>query len=91
MAWGLSSTIHGFPGLSKVNNLVLRVMWVISIMGAIGYCIYLIYGSVLNFLEFNVITQTTIEYQANLEFPTVTFCNENPFNTNSDYFSCVRI
>lgn len=79
-----SSTVHGWSHSFRTDRLVLKIMWIIFFLGSTGVSIYFITKTVLNFLEYDIVTEIDVIYERKSEFPTVTFCTDSPgFNDSS--------
>jgi hypothetical protein len=76
-----SSSIHGVPNITKAKFMSLKVMWLICLLGSSGYCSYIIYQSVSDYLKYGVVSFTRIEVVSQLNFPIVIICNLNMFAT----------
>ena len=80
--WAQSSTSHGLPNIFRSgNNYFLKLMWTVCLLASAAYCAFSVYNSVLNYYEYNVITQLSDYTESPIEFPVVTYCNSNPFTT----------
>ena len=60
-------------------------MWIIFFLGATGFCSYLVFQSVSNYLQFDVVTKIQIFKESTVDFPVVSFCNNNVFAKNVSY------
>jgi hypothetical protein len=88
-----SSTGHGLAQMVRPGNLFLKVLWaVFFIVALVGGCVF-IYLAVDQFFQFGVITTTKIKREANMTFPTITFCSGGAdtilecFYINGEYYS----
>lgn len=82
----LDTTIQGIPHIIKRPFYGLKAIWFICFCISLGFCIYGVYDSFTVYFQYKVVTETTIEIQNSIIFPTVTICNQNPFNTKSPNF-----
>lgn len=81
MEWAEVSTSHGLPRVLRVKRLYLKIIWGLCFLGSLGFCIFLIYRSISDFLEYQVVTQIRLIPERPIIFPTVTICNLNPLVT----------
>lgn len=80
----LSSNSHGFPNIVRSKNTLLKIVWTSFTLLSISGCAFMIYKSVVQYLEFEVTTKIRIINQFKATFPTVTFCNINYHTSGSD-------
>ena len=57
----------------------------IAFLTSSGFCAYVIYQSIANYLQYNVVTKITVTKENPIIFPTVTICNLNPFVTEYSF------
>lgn len=72
---GSSSTIHGISNILKTNRLLIRIIWIVSLLCSFSLCVSLILNSVMEYLKYDTTTDTKIIYQNPTEFPAVSFCD----------------
>ena len=60
-------------------------MWIIFFLGATGFCSYLVFQSICNYLQFDVVTKIQLFKESPVDFPVVSFCNNNMFAKNFSY------
>jgi len=74
-----NSTMHGLPQIAKPRNIFLLLLWIVFFFVAFGGCIFMIFQSVEEFLQYGVITATNIKRESEITMPAITFCSyENP-------------
>ena len=76
-----SSTSHGYPNIFRTKYLSIKILWVFSLMTAIGFCLFLLIRGINAYLEFNVITNIEMIDERPVEFPTITVCDLDKFQT----------
>ena len=76
-----SSTIHGIPNILRSSNAFIKILWSFFFLLSSGLCSYMVFLSVSNYFEYDVVTKVRIVDQAPILFPTVLICNANPFLT----------
>ena len=77
-----SSTIHGVAKLIRARNFFIRFLWFQLLICSSFCCVYLIKGTILDYLSFNVITKIRIQNEHSFKFPTITICNKNTFTSD---------
>ena len=77
----LNSTSHGIPQSIRTRHTSIRVMWLVLFVISTGFCSFLIVQSVLQYFEFEVITKIRVINEVESEFPRITICNGDIFNT----------
>jgi len=70
-----TSTGHGLPQMVKPDNLFLSLLWVVFFLIGVGGGIFMIHQSVDQFLQYGVITTTTIKRENEITMPAITFCS----------------
>ena len=55
-------------------------MWVICLLVSSAYCAYCLTKSFKEYFSYETNTQIKFKRESEIEFPTVTFCNKNPYN-----------
>lgn len=81
--WSSNTTIHAISNISRSDAIIIRVMWILFFLSALGYFSCLVVQTVISYLKFGVTTQVAYERVPSLEFPTVTFCNQKSFRYHS--------
>jgi hypothetical protein len=59
----------------------IQFLWISFLLISTSLCVYMIIKSVLEYLEFEVITKIRVFNERPMEFPRVMICNKNPFVT----------
>ena len=70
-------TTHGFPNIFRSKHILVKIIWTILFLGALGLLIYLLYNNVNDYLEYNVTTVVRSINVDELDFPVITICNRN--------------
>lgn len=78
-----ASTCHGIANIFRSKNYFLKIMWTISLIGSIGYCLYCLSKNFTDYFEFRTNVQIKYDRLSQIEFPTISFCNQYSFNINS--------
>lgn len=74
-----ASTSHGIPNIVRNKILSIKILWLFCFTASTGYCVYNISKSFIDYFSFTSVTKVSYERLNNIEFPTVTICNKNPF------------
>lgn len=74
-----SSTGHGISNIVRNQNWIIRSIWLFCFSISISYCVFNLTKSFIDYINFNVVTKVSYERLDSIEFPTVSFCNKNPF------------
>jgi hypothetical protein len=62
-------------------NYRVQFIWLIILLGSTGATFYFISKSIIDYLNYDVVSQTNIISEIPTDFPTVTFCDNNQFST----------
>jgi hypothetical protein len=79
--WSDSSTSHDYPNIFRTQHNSIRVLWSISFLASFILCFLLVYKSIIEFFNFDVVTKVRVVEESPTLFPVVTLCNKNPFLT----------
>jgi hypothetical protein len=83
--WSKGTTVHGYPNIFRTNNTSTKTLWIVLLLLSTILCSFMIIESIMDYLSFDVVTQIRVIAETPAEFPTITICNSNPFNTNASY------
>ena len=81
--WSESSTTHGYPNIFRANLIILKIFWFICLMISLGFCVYFIVNTVMEYSKYDVNTKIEKIVKRPIEFPTVRICNLNHFLMNN--------
>lgn len=81
----LASTFHGVQGIVKESNYLIRIIWIICFLISLASCSYFVLQSVLNFLDYEVMTSIQTIYEQESEFPVVSICFSKPSDPRYNY------
>jgi hypothetical protein len=76
-----ASTSHGYPNIFRTKYLSIKILWVFSLMTSIGFCIFLLIRGINAYLEYGVVTNIEMIDERPVEFPTITVCDLDKFQT----------
>lgn len=77
-----SSTTHAIDRMVKTDRTLLRVLWILFFVASTGACGYFIANTIMDYLEYDVVTKIQAIYEVPQIFPSVSVCNLNIFNNN---------
>lgn len=78
--WAANSTcFDGIPSIGRSEEWYWKLIWILSFLGLTVYCSFSLTNNVVKYFDYETTTQIKIKRQPVIEFPTVTFCNKNPF------------
>ena len=80
-----NSTSHAIPNIARTNNRCLQLIWLVCFLIATAACLYLNVKAILNYLDFNTITNIRIDNEIPMRFPAVTICNLDAYETESGF------
>jgi hypothetical protein len=61
----------------KIGSRPRQIYWLIIFWALFIYTITLLVNNVNQYLQFDVITSTDLDYSSNVTFPAITICNQN--------------
>lgn len=79
----MDSTSHGIPHIFKRQNISLKIFWFICFNVSALICFFMISKTIVDYLQYETVSRTETIYEIPSEFPTVSICNLNPFQTNN--------
>ena len=80
--WSKSVDINVYAKMLEYSpNYKVQAIWLIILLGSTGGTFYFISKSVIDYLKYDVVSQTTVINEFPIVFPTVTFCDNNPLST----------
>jgi hypothetical protein len=75
-------TIHGLPNIFKKDNILIKLWWLLLTIVSIFSSILFIRQTLLEYYNYNVITEIRINEAESIEFPIITMCNVNKLSTD---------
>ena len=84
------STIHGIGQFFRAEHTIIKIMWICFGLGALGYLIYLITTSIIEYNKHEVRVEISRKFDLPATFPAVTICNINPFNEAYAYSYIIK-
>jgi hypothetical protein len=82
MLWSKSVDINVYTKMLEYSpNYKVQFIWLLILLGSTGGTFYFISKSILDYLNYDVVSKTNLINEFPAVFPTVTFCDNNPFST----------
>lgn len=81
--WCESSSSHGIPNMARSNNYFIFGIWALCFCGSSSFCFWLILQSINQYLDRPVSTNVKVINEVPSLFPSVSFCNLNPINSDN--------
>ncbi|XP_069486423.1 acid-sensing ion channel 5 [Ambystoma mexicanum] len=78
-----STSFHGMHNLVRKRSKIHRTLWTLVVIGSVIIVTWQICTRFINYLSWPTTTSVTVQYVENIEFPAVTFCNLNRFQTQA--------
>ena len=66
-------------GFVHVVVVVFRIIWVLTLLGALGLFLYLVVGKIEKLKSYPKAVNVEVTYNESLIFPAVTICNSNKY------------
>jgi len=85
----LNSTAHGVPNIISSEKLIFKLMWSFFLVASTGGCVFFNRNSVLEFFNFDVVSQIKVVDEINSQFPTISFCSDYPFDLMNSIVVCL--
>ena len=76
-------TAHGYHNIYRSEHWPVRLMWILIFLLASILCGYMVYKSITDYLQYDVVTKIRDYSQVPANYPVITFCNINPLIKNS--------
>ena len=81
-AWSQSVDINCYTKMMAYRpNYKVQFIWLLILLGSTGATFYFISKSVIDYFNYDVVSQTCVINEMPTQFPAVTFCDNNPFST----------
>jgi hypothetical protein len=78
-------SIHGVSHLFKSKNKLSKSIWFVLSLLAIGFSVYFIVNTLIEFFEFNVTTKVRLVTANKFQLPSITICDRNKLSTQESY------
>jgi hypothetical protein len=82
LEWSINVDINCVQKMMLYKETILiQLIWFCILFGSTGATLFLITKSIMDYLKHDVITQIKLVNEMPANFPTITFCDNNPFST----------
>uniref|UniRef100_A0A8D0BCK1 Bile acid-sensitive ion channel n=1 Tax=Salvator merianae TaxID=96440 RepID=A0A8D0BCK1_SALMN len=78
-----STSFHGMHNIVRTKSKTRKTLWMLVVLGSIALVSWQIGGRVSNYFSWPTTTSVVVQYVEKIEFPAVTFCNLNRFQTQA--------
>ena len=72
-----SWTLHGLPNVFRTKYILIKIVWIILFLTALGVSIYFVYNTIEEYLRYEVTTLVRSINVDEMDFPVITICNVN--------------
>jgi hypothetical protein len=84
LSWSQSVEINCYTKMMAYRpNYKVQFIWLLILLGSTGATFYFISKSILDYLNYDVVSQKSVINEVPTQFPAVTFCDNNPFSTKA--------
>ncbi|XP_031231894.1 acid-sensing ion channel 5 isoform X1 [Mastomys coucha] len=81
--FAISTSFHGIHNIAQNQNKLRKVIWLSVVLGSVSLLVWQIYSRLVNYFTWPTTTSIEVQYVEKIEFPAVTFCNLNRFQTEA--------
>uniref|UniRef100_A0A8D2IQ26 Bile acid-sensitive ion channel n=2 Tax=Varanus komodoensis TaxID=61221 RepID=A0A8D2IQ26_VARKO len=78
-----STSFHGVHNIVRTKSKMRKALWMLVVMGSIVLVAWQICNRFINYFSWPTTTSVVVQYVEKIEFPAVTFCNLNRFQTEA--------
>ena len=75
------SSIHSVPNIIQNRFKSIKIVWGICFLVSAASCAFFITTTLSEYLEYDVVSKSTIKFQSKIDFPIVSICDSVPFTT----------
>ena len=86
-----STTLHGYPKIFNSKNIASKILWISFFSLSMGYFIYQCVLLIIKFNKYDVTASRIRVQELPATFPSITFCNLNPFNEQYAHQYIVKV
>ncbi|XP_007942168.1 acid-sensing ion channel 5 [Orycteropus afer afer] len=79
--FAISTSFHGVHNIVRNHNKIRKVIWLVVVLGSVLLVVWQIHSRLVNYFTWPTTTSVEVQYVEKMEFPAVTFCNLNRFQT----------
>ena len=77
----INSSTHGLPNILRAKIFIIKILWIMFFILSACFCMFLVYKSIMDYLDYEVVTKIRFIREDKAEFPTITICNKSPFTS----------
>uniref|UniRef100_A0A6I9M077 Bile acid-sensitive ion channel n=1 Tax=Peromyscus maniculatus bairdii TaxID=230844 RepID=A0A6I9M077_PERMB len=81
--FAISTSFHGIYNIAQNQSRVRKVLWLSVVLGSVSLLVWQVYSRLVNYFTWPTTTSIEVQYVEKIEFPAVTFCNLNRFQTEA--------
>jgi hypothetical protein len=78
----MSNAGYAINRIIKSKSIVIKSIWLLSLLVFSALASYLCVSSITSYYDRETVSKITVFHEIPMEFPTITFCNLSPFQTN---------
>jgi hypothetical protein len=79
--WSLSCTFHCYPKLFQYKNIPIKLVWFTLFVTFTAFTAFLVYKSLIDYFQYEVVSKIEVINVEELDFPTVTICEMSLFTS----------
>jgi hypothetical protein len=83
------SSVHAYHNINKTKLALLRFAWFVLFLASLGFCAFLVIGTIRTYTSYSVTTTTRIKQSSSsdgsMAFPVISFCNAKPYMTRAAF------
>uniref|UniRef100_A0A8D0H961 Bile acid-sensitive ion channel n=1 Tax=Sphenodon punctatus TaxID=8508 RepID=A0A8D0H961_SPHPU len=81
--FAMSTSFHGVHNIVRTQSKMRKVLWILVLIGFIIIVAWQIYSRLIYYFSWPTTTSVVVRYVEKIDFPAVTFCNMNRFQTHA--------
>uniref|UniRef100_A0A8C5NXV8 Bile acid-sensitive ion channel n=1 Tax=Jaculus jaculus TaxID=51337 RepID=A0A8C5NXV8_JACJA len=81
--FAISTSFHGVHNVVRNRSRARKLIWLLVVLGSVFLLVWQVYSRLLNYFTWPTTTSVEVQYVEKIEFPAVTFCNLNRFQTHA--------
>ena len=81
ISWSERSDVNCYVKIFEYENIFVKLLWLIILLVSLSVTLWIMSLSVIEYFEYNVISQIGVVFEQPTEFPAVTICDNAPFTT----------
>ena len=81
ISWSENTDINCYGKIFKYENLFVKLFWLIILLASLSITAWIMSLSIVSYFQYGIVSQIRLVYEKPIEFPAVTFCDNNPFST----------